>query len=491
MTMKQVGVVGSGVGGLAFAIRMACLGHQVQVFEANSFPGGKLSEFLIHGFRFDAGPSLFTLPHLVDELFTLANKNPRAYFNYSRLPEVCRYFWEDHTRLCTLENSADTAHEIAKNLGENEKNVHDFILGLQEKYQIISELFLENSLHQPSTWLSKKAWIGYLNIPRLGMFSTMHQLHKIRFKNPKTVQLFDRYATYNGSDPYQTPATLSIIPHLEYNIGAFFPKGGMIAITQSLYQLAQDLGVQFHFNEKVNRILCENNQATGLETAQGKFPFDILASNMDIRPTYQKLLPDQIQPKRLLQQEKSSSGIIFYWGMNKQWDELGVHNIFFSEKYQEEFKAIFTDKNLSDDPTVYLHISSKVATEDAPEGGENWFILINAPANQGQNWDELLQLTRERVIQKISRALSEDISSYIVAEDYLDPRRIEERTSSSGGALYGNASNNRFAAFLRHPNYRSAIKNLYWIGGSVHPGGGIPLCLSSAKIASKLFQENA
>lgn len=491
MTMKQVGVVGSGVGGLAFAIRMACLGHQVQVFEANSFPGGKLSQFQINGFRFDAGPSLFTLPHLVDELFTLANKNPRDYFDYQRLPEVCRYFWEDHTRLVTLQNAEDTAHEIAKNLGENEKNVLDFILGLQEKYQIISELFLENSLHQASTWLSKKAWNGYLNIPQLGMFSTMHRAHKNRFKNAKTVQLFDRYATYNGSDPYQTPATLSIIPHLEYNIGAFFPRGGMIAITQSLYQLATDLGVQFHFNEKVNRILCENEQAVGLETAQGNYPFDILASNMDIRPSYQQLLPDQIQPKRLLQQEKSSSGIIFYWGMSKQWDELGVHNIFFSEQYQAEFKAIFTDKTLSDDPTVYLHISSKVAPEDAPEGGENWFILINAPANEGQNWDELLRLTQERVIQKISRAIGEDISPYIVVEDYLDPRRIEERTSSSGGALYGNASNNRFAAFLRHPNYRSAIKNLYWIGGSVHPGGGIPLCLSSAKIAAKLFQENA
>ncbi|AWL10221.1 All-trans-zeta-carotene desaturase [Aquirufa nivalisilvae] len=491
MTMKQVGVVGSGVGGLAFAIRMACLGHQVQVFEANSFPGGKLSEFQINGFRFDAGPSLFTLPHLVDELFTLANKNPRDYFDYQRLPEVCRYFWEDHTRLVTLQNAADTAHEIAKNLGENEKNILDFILGLQEKYQIISELFLENSLHQASTWLSKKAWNGYLNIPQLGMFSTMHHAHKNRFKNAKTVQLFDRYATYNGSDPYQTPATLSIIPHLEYNIGAFFPRGGMIAITQSMYQLATDLGVQFHFNEKVNRILCENKQAVGLETAQGEYPFDILASNMDIRPSYQQLLLDQIQPKRLLQQEKSSSGIIFYWGMSKQWAELGVHNIFFSEQYQAEFKALFTDKTLSDDPTVYLHISSKVAPEDAPLGGENWFILINAPANEGQNWDELLRLTRERIIQKISRALGEDISSYIVVEDYLDPRRIEERTSSSGGALYGNASNNRFAAFLRHPNYRSAIKNLYWIGGSVHPGGGIPLCLSSAKIAAKLFQENA
>jgi phytoene dehydrogenase-like protein len=132
-----------------------------------------------------------------------------------------------------------------------------------------------------------------------------------------------------------------------------------------------------------------------------------------------------------------------------------------------------------------------VAKEDAPEGCENWFILINAPANSGQDWDALIQACRKNVIEKINRVLGVQMEDHIVAEEYLDPRRIESRTSSAGGALYGNSSNNKFAAFLRHPNYRSAIKNMYWIGGSVHPGGGIPLCLSSAKIAAKLFQENA
>jgi phytoene dehydrogenase-like protein len=177
--------------------------------------------------------------------------------------------------------------------------------------------------------------------------------------------------------------------------------------------------------------------------------------------------------------------------MDRSFDELGVHNIFFSDDYQGEFKAIFEDKTINDDPTIYLHISSKMEKNDAPEGGENWFILMNVPANEGQDWDALVAKMLKNVIEKLSRNLGVDVAKHIVAEDYLDPRRIEERTSSSGGALYGNASNNRFAAFLRHPNYRKAIKNLYWVGGSVHPGGGIPLCLSSAKIAAKLFAENA
>jgi len=489
--VSTVGIVGSGIGGIAFAIRMQLLGHAVTVFEANSRPGGKLGLLEMQGYRFDTGPSLFTMPQFVDELFVLAGKNPRDYFNYERLPEICNYFWDDQTRLKTVEDAKETADLMAETLQEDAATIYKYLKEAGEKYNIVSDLFLDDSLHKISTWTSKKAMLGYANLHKLGLFQTMHQAHKTKFKNPKTVQLFDRYATYNGSDPYQTPATLSIIPHLEYNLGAYFPKGGMIEIPNALVRLAKDLGVQFHLNEKVEKILTKNNCATGIQTPKGVYDFDVVGSNSDIRPSYDQLLTGSQRPSKLLDQPKSSSGIIFYWGINRTFDELGVHNIFFSKDYQSEFEAIFKHETLFDDPTVYVNISSKVAPEDAPAGGENWFLLINAPANSGQDWDVLIQRCRQQVIEKINRVLGINLEDYLVAEDYLDPRRIESRTSSSGGALYGNSSNNKFAAFLRHPNYRPAIKNLYWFGGSVHPGGGIPLCLSSAKIAAKLFQENA
>jgi phytoene desaturase len=488
--MSTVGIVGSGIGGIAFAIRMQLMGHAVTVFEANEEAGGKLGQLQLAGYRFDTGPSLFTMPRLVDELFELAGKNPRDYLNYQRLPEICSYFWEDQTRLKTVEDATETAKLMAEALQEDATNIDQYLKDAGTKYNIISDLFLDDSLHKLSTWTSKKAMLGYANLHQLGLFQTMHQAHKKRFKNPKTVQLFDRYATYNGSDPYQTPATLSIIPHLEYNLGAYFPKGGMIEIPRSLVRLAKDLGVQFHLNEAVEKIRTTGNIANGIVTKKGFYDFDVVASNADIRPSYQKLLPETLRPGKLLNQPKSSSGVIFYWGINRIFEELGVHNIFFSKDYQAEFEAIFKQATLFEDPTVYVHISSKVAPEDAPAGGENWFVLINAPADSGQDWDALVQRCRQQVIDKINRTLGINLEDYLVAEDYLDPRRIESRTSSAGGALYGNASNNKFAAFLRHPNYRSAIKNMYWIGGSVHPGGGIPLCLSSAKIAAKLFQEN-
>ena len=216
---------------------------------------------------------------------------------------------------------------------------------------------------------------------------------------------------------------------------------------------------------------------------------DIVVCNSDIKPAYQFLLKDVQAPKRTLEQEPSSSAMIFYWGIKKEFKQLDLHNIFFSEDYENEFNAIFKTQTVSKDPTVYVHISSKIVPEDAPAGSESWFVMVNVPSNSGQNWEELRSQIRINVLSKLSRILNEDIASLIEVEDYLDPVRIEQRTSSHAGALYGSSSNDRMAAFFRHPNF-SKINGLFFVGGSVHPGGGIPLCLLSAKIATDLIPES-
>jgi len=195
-----------------------------------------------------------------------------------------------------------------------------------------------------------------------------------------------------------------------------------------------------------------------------------------------------VAPQKLLKQQKSSSAIIFYWGIKSSFDELDLHNIFFTGDYQEEFGHLFRSKTLTEDPTVYINITSKYRKEDAPEGGENWFTMINAPHNVGQDWDQLIDDARANILKKLNRLLRRDVASLIEVEEVLDPRTIESKTSSSQGALYGNSSNNKFSAFLRHPNVSRKIKGLYFCGGSVHPGGGIPMALSSAKIIDKYFR---
>jgi phytoene desaturase len=485
---KKAGIVGAGIAGIATAIRLAVKGYEVDVFEANSYPGGKLSEIRLGGYRFDAGPSLFTMPHFIEDLFQLARKDIKNYFSYKKLDVVCKYFYEDGTCITAFADKHRFAKEVEAKTGEKAEKILQYLQKSAKKYEITAPLFLQRSLHKVSTWLSAEAWKGYKNLHHLGVFSKMQQENERFFKDERLVQLFNRFATYNGSNPYQTPATLTIIPHLEHNIGAFLPKGGMYAITKSLVRLAEDLGVRFHYATKVEKIITEQNQVKGLQLQGNFLPFDVVVSNMDIVATYKHLLPDAKHPEKLLSQPKSSSALIFYWGIKKEFPNLDVHNIFFSKNYQAEFEHIFKHKTIYHDPTIYVNIGSKGEPADAPAGCETWFVMINTPNNTGQDWHKLTAETRKNVLQKLSRLLNTNIEPLIEVESTLDARSIEAKTFSSQGALYGNSSNNRYAAFLRHANFSKQFKNLYFVGGSVHPGGGIPLCLSSAAITSSLIK---
>ena len=486
----MIGIIGSGIAGLSAALRLRSLGYEVTVFEAHTGPGGKLDEISQEGYRFDLGPSLFTMPQYIDELFDLFNENPRDHFNYLKKETLCNYFWTDGTRFQTPADKEEFINSFSTSFKENPAKVRQFIEDNELKYELTAPLFLGRSLHRLKTYLNGITVKAIARIYRLDLFKSLYSTLQSYFKNPKSLQFFSRHATYNGSSPYQTPGIMSLIPHLEMHFGTYYPEGGMRSITESLYQLAIRNGVQFHFDEKVTQIDLHQGKVIGISTAKGSYPFDIVVSNMDVVPTYRKLLTGIKAPEKTLAQERSSSALIFYWGIHKTFKELDLHNIFFSDSYEEEFNCIFREKTLSEDPTVYVNISSKHTVTDAPEGGENWFVMINAPGNYGQNWEELIDLSRERILNKLSLQLGVNIKELIETEFVWDPRGIEAKTDSFLGALYGAASNDRMAAFLRHPNRAPQISNLYFCGGSVHPGGGIPLCVQSGKIVSELINED-
>ncbi|SIN98794.1 1-hydroxycarotenoid 3,4-desaturase CrtD [Algoriphagus halophilus] len=490
MNRKAI-IIGSGIAGIASSIRLALKGYTVEVFESNSYPGGKLSKIDLGEYRFDAGPSLFTLPEQVEELFHLAEKDPKEHFDYLKLPVTCHYFWEDGKKLKAYADLDLFAEEVNQQLGEPKSHIKEALINSSYIYDHLAPLFMHKSLHDWKTWTNQDAMKAYLKMGKLGIFSTMNEANEKQFDNPKLIQLFNRYATYNGSNPYETPATLNIIPHLEFNIGAFFPKKGMHDITNSLFQLSLDLGVTYTFNQKVDEIIVEEGKATGVILADNKkIEAEIVVNNMDMVNAYKTILKKQKQPKLLLNQPKSSSALIFYWGIKRKFEDLDLHNIFFSDNYLEEFDHIFKKGRIYHDPTVYINITSLYKPDDAPEGCMNWFTMINVPNNQGQDWDQLILESKKNIIHKLNRILKTDIEPLIEVEEILDPRTIELKTSSAQGALYGNSSNNKFSAFLRHANYSSKIQNLYFCGGSVHPGGGIPLCLLSAKIMSDMIPDS-
>ena len=484
---KKISVIGSGIGGLAIAVRLAVKGHEVQVFESNCYPGGKADEFSVSGFRFDKGPSLLTMPEKIDELFYLAGKNPKDYFSYSRINESCRYFYDDGVIIRGFTDAKLFSEEIFKISNIPKKDTIEYLRKNAFIFKTTNHLFLEKSLHKLKTYFSVKVFLSALKIPWLNLFSSMDRINSKKFFDKKIVQIFNRFATYNGSDPYLAPAVLNSISNLEFNRGAFFADKGMSTIPKSLYKLALELGVKFNFNSFVDQIKVSNGKIEGLAIKDAFIAADIVVCNTDVYFVYNKLLAKQFRLNYKKDQPRSSSAIIFYWGITKVFKQLQIHNILFSKNYKEEFECIRGGNEIYSDPTVYINITSKRIKSDAPKQSENWFVMINVPHNSNQDWDKLILKSRKEIISKINRVLNCNIEDNILFERVVDPRNIETDTHSFKGALYGTSSNTRMSAFFRHPNFSKNIKGLYFCGGSVHPGGGIPLVLSSAKIVDELI----
>lgn len=484
---NKIAVIGSGIAGLAAAARLAYSGRNVTVYEKNNYPGGKLGLLLQDGYTFDTGPSLFTQPYVLANLFSDCGKDLNDYLSYVPLDINTQYFYEDGTRLTAYRNHNLLLNEIQKKLSIDTGDLERFLHNAANAYNHIGRIFLDEPIHEWETWLTKRVPKALALLRPAYLLQSMHNYHASQLKHPKLVQLFDRFATYNGSDPYKAPAMLSMIAHLEMNEGAYYPKGGMMSITNALFNLCKDMGVHFEINSRVEKIVHENNIVSGLVVNGVLHHYNTVVSNSDVYFTYNKLLQDEEAATKLKKQERSSSAIIFYWGIRRQFPELDLHNIFFSNNYKAEFNSIFDTKTIYNDPTVYINITSKMENNHAPAGCENWFVLINTHAAHNLPPADIAT-TRQHIITKLSRMLHTDIALYIETEAVLTPAMIEARTDSYMGALYGTASNNPMAAFKRHSNKSKKYKGLFFAGGTVHPGGGIPLCLRSAKLAANAIQ---
>ncbi len=485
--MRKAVVIGAGIAGIASAIRLVKKGYKVDVFEANSYPGGKLTSFRIGDYRFDAGPPLFTMPNYVDELFQLFDEKPSDFFTYKKKRIACKYFWEDGVELSAYSDKILFFNEVEKKLGVDSKVLEKYLLNAKLKYDLTAPLFLEQSLHKLSSFLNKQTIKAILKLNSFEISQNLHSVNSKQLKEPHLVQMYDRFATYNGSSPFKTPGIMTLIQHLEQEYGTFVPEGGMVQITNSLFELAKRKGVNFKMGSKVQEIILKQRNAVGITVDNKRKFYDYVFSNMDVFPTYKYLLQKLEAPKRILNQEASSSAVIFYWGIKRKFNQLDLHNVFFSKDYKNEFQSIFQKKVVSDDFTIYVNVTSKDVPQDAPKGCENWFVMINTPPDLGQDWNMIKDDLRKKVIDKLSTILNVKLEKIIEKESVMTPPMISQKTGSHLGALYGSSSNSRVAAFLRHPNFSSKIKNLYFCGGSVHPGGGIPLCLLSAKIATDLI----
>ncbi|MFC1669957.1 phytoene desaturase family protein [Spirochaetota bacterium] len=492
--MKKCIVIGSGLGGLSAAIRLVLQGLEVHVYEKNDSCGGKANELKTNGFRFDTGPSLVTMPFVMESLFSDAGKKLSDYITIESLERHCRYFYTDGTTIDAHKDVHDFSREIQGKTIDSSSAVEKYLQYTSTIYDLTANLFLFNDFHEISTFVKNKdAKNTLFNIRKIDSMRTVHKANSSFFNDKKTIQLFDRYATYNGSNPYRAPATLNIIPHVEYNMGSFIIKEGIYELVRAMEKLAGELGVVIHLNRKVTSILVDKKRVKGVYIKDDFAGADIIVSNADVTVTYNSLLKNKKSrsSRKYNRLEPSSSAVVFLWGIKGKHENLGIHNIFFSENYKLEFHELFEDNKCPGDATIYVYISSKFNEKDAPAGCENWFVMINAPyrRDDANHEDYNLRELRNAIIKKINDQAGVDLSSKILHETISTPIDIEKKTGSNRGSIYGISSNSRTAAFMRQSNRSRDYRGLYFCGGSAHPGGGIPLVMLSGKIVSDLVRK--
>jgi phytoene desaturase len=481
---KNAIIIGGGLGGLSAAIRLAKKGFTVTILEKNETVGGKVNIVESGGYKFDTGASLLTMRHVLEELFEFAGKRLEDYLEIVPLEPICRYFWTDGARFDASTDLQKTENEIRTLDDRDAENFKRFLADARRKYEVSEKTFLAHSLNDLPKLLRPK----YLR-DLLAISSTRRlDAHvKSYFRSPKLQQLFNRFATYNGSSPFQTPATFALIPYVEFGLGAWYVKGGMYEIPKALAQLAAELNVEIKTDAEVEKILVENGKAVGVKLKNGEsLKSDFVVANSDAVETYRNLL--ETENKRIENLEPSCSGFVLLLGAKKRFPALAHHNIFFSDDYRAEFDAIFKELRPARNPTIYVCAASRTDATQAPEECENLFVLINAPYTSARtDWEKEKRGYRDLIVKKLEDFGLEDLEKSIDFEQIITPADFEKKYRANRGSIYGVSSNGVFSAFLRPPNKARSVENLYFVGGATHPGGGIPLVLISGKLATDLI----
>ena len=492
--MKKTIIIGAGLGGLSAACRLAKSGFDVTILEKNENVGGKVNLVEVKGYKFDTGASLLTMKHVFEDLFEFCGKSIEDYLEIEPLEPICRYFWSDGTKFDAFQNIGKTENEIEKISPEDVKNFKDYLADSRLKYEIAERTFLSKSLNDLPELITLN------NLPDLLKISTLKTLdkhNKSYFKSDKLQQLFNRFATYNGSSPYKTPATFALIPFVEFGLGAWYVKGGIYQIPLSLEKLAKELGVKFQFKSDVKEIVVKHGKVCGVKLSDNKLiESDFVISNADAIETYKNLIEKRKRriytDKKLKKIEPSCSGFVLLLGTNKKFGQLAHHNIFFSDDYKAEFNSIFDQKRPAENPTIYICATSKTDKTQVPENSENLFILINAPYTSSKtDWKKEAKSYRNLIIKKLEKFGLQELEKSVEFEHYITPEDFEKKYRANRGSIYGVSSNGIFSAFMRVPNKAKDIENLFFVGGTTHPGGGMPLVLLSGKMAAELIFNNS
>ena len=482
---ERVVVIGSGLGGLSASISLAQEGYDVSVYERNPKIGGKLNFLQVEGYSFDLGPSILTLPHLFEGLFSRSEKDMKDYIPIRRVRPHWRNFFDDG-KVIDLYPEPDLMARQAREAGEDPSAVEEFLSYSAGLYDLVDRGYFREGLDTAKEF---REFYGLAAFPKFDLLRTMHQGVKRYLKSPYMRDIFDFFIKYVGSSALRAPAFMNCLPTIQFRHDLWYVDGGMYNIARGLGRLMEELGVEVHVDSEVAAIVRDGDCVEGVRLADGsKVEADIVVSNMEVIPAYRDLLgEDESFMKGLRKFEPACSGLVLDLGLDTEYPQLAHHNFFFSGNQKDHFKSVFRKKVLPEDPTIYLVAASKTDPTVAPEGCDCLKILPHIPYIDDENpisRREYMEF-KERILDKLERMGLSGLREHTVFEHVWTPHDIRENYRSNRGSIYGVVSD-RFRNFaFKAPKRSTKYGNLWFVGGSVNPGGGMPMVVLSGINAAR------
>jgi diapolycopene oxygenase len=487
MSRKHILVIGAGLGGLSAAISLRQAGYEVELFEKNDKIGGKLNVLKERGYTFDLGPSILTLPHILERLFERSGRKMADYIAIRALRPHWRTFFEDGT-IVDLYPESDKMAAEARKVGEPPENIERFLAYSAHLFDLINDGYFEQGLDR---WQDFARHYGLWKFFQFDLFRSMHQAVAAHFRTRYFRDIFDFFIKYVGSSAYRAPAFMNALPTIQFRYDLWYVDGGLYNIGVALGRLMNELGIKVHLNTTVTELRREHGRVTGF-VANGTFhPADIIVSNMEVIPAYAQLLREDRSFIASLEKklEPSCSGLVLELGLDCQYPQLAHHNFFFSGDQKRHFAKVFERYELPDDPTIYLVAASRTDPTVAPPGCECLKILPHIPHIRDER-----PLTREdylglkdRILEKLERMGLRDLRKHIVFEHVWTPLDIREQYRSNRGSIYGVVSDRWKNFAFKAPKQSKRYPNLFFVGGSVNPGGGVPMVvLCGQNVAKKV-----
>ena len=498
MPRREVVVIGAGIGGLAAALLLAARGISVTVLEKSARAGGKLREISADGRPVDAGPTVFTMKWVFDELMADAGLSFDGLLVTKPVIRLARHAWSDGARLDLFADIEASADAIGNFAGKDEaENYRRFCARARQIYSSLLEPFMRASRPSPLGLMNRVGLRGLGDLMRISPFTTFADALEKHFRDPRLRQLFGRYATYCGSSPYQAPATLMLVAHVEQD-GVWLIEGGMHRLAAMIETAATSLGARFVYGAEASRINVSMGRASAVETKSGeRFPADAIIMNGDVGALAAGLLGPDVEhsSQTVPPKHRSLSALTWTTATPTSGFPLTRHNVFFSNDYKSEFDDIFGQSRLPRSPTVYVcaqdrNDSGELNCDVVESRAERLLCLVNAPANGDYAPAGERELkTCEEAAFKLLNNCGLSITMPPDNSTRTAPADFAKLFPATGGALYGRASHGWMASFLR-PGSRTKIPGLYTAGGSVHPGPGVPMAaLSGRQAAASVMQD--